>query len=69
MVCIYKPFTSLHTEVTYSTHQLQLKRDTRGPCRDNASCTRMFLSQTRNDMCHQLPSCTGLHASSPPLYM
>ena len=61
-------FSSPHIS-NYGTHQLQLQRDTRGTCRGHASCTRMFLSKTRNDMHHQLPSCTGLHGSSPPLYM
>ena len=54
------------TVVSYSTHQLQLKRDTCGTSRGHASCTRMFLSCTRNYMHYQLPSCLGLHTSSPP---
>ena len=33
------------------------------------SCTRMFLSFTYSYMHYQLPSCIGLHTSSPPLHM
>ena len=55
---------------TYTVHtQLQLKRDTRGTCKDHARYTRAFLLYTHKyTQCH-LPACIGLHASSLLVYM
>ena len=49
--------------MSYSTYQLQLKWDKSG------LHELLFLSYTCNYIHCQLPSCIGLHMSSPPLYM
>ena len=49
---------------TYGTHQLQLKRDASGP---HELHTHIFVI-SHNYTHYQLPSCIGLHSSSPPLY-
>ena len=67
ILLVLRMFINTLCECTcFCIHTVHTSYNLNGTRRGHVNCTCMFLSYTHNYMHYQLPSCLGLHASSPP---